>query len=652
MDHPLDPANLCNQSDDSGRDDFAEPISINALRMARFLVPLDDAAMGLDAAGIEKNLVVAKSLLLWPPNLFAFTSEMLSATGAYYLVVSPPKDQHDRGKEVWPPETYKTIVGPEDSWASDVRKWGRAWRDLLNKKSQDHFLKNLNPKKVFDSAELDQLLKETVPDEIMECWENFAAGFDNGDMKDLACLKPGPERSRHWKYFVHLMTLHAVADEACLGWGIRQFVSIWGEEKRSEAQVFAEDLLGRRGTLATIHEDRCRVLPKRHTPNVGMTLRSISTSLALYHRSSLDVKWRPAVETPLTKNGEPITSLNVLLLPWPYKIWASDFKQWHDAPYQNNSGREAFFQYLPDGDSQDEASRTKLKERDEGEYLEIELPDLLAKASAEGGRVDLVILPELAISNRNIPILESKLKQFGVSGYIAGVRDTGDDDDDDGTQRFSRNMVYCKFLRREVGGFNFPPNKEANIDYRQHKHHRWKLDRSQIVSYQLGGCLPPTMDWWEGIKLSRRKVTFINVGNEITICPLICEDLARQEPISDLIRAVGPTLVVAILMDGPQKMSRWSAGYASVLADDPRSSVLTFTCLGMVEKMQIPGVPKSRAVALWKDPLHRPNEIELGENKRAILLYLNVEDQKEVIADGRVEEVATPYLTLGGTTQI
>ena len=643
MDYTVHSTNPYSERDDREDDDVAQ--SITALRMTRFLIPLDDLTMGLaDEEGLKQNRLVAKSLLLWPPNLFAFTSEVLSATGAYYLVVSPTKDQRHKIREVWPPEAYKPDVSRKNSWSKDVRKWGRTWRNLLNKKDRDYFTRNLNPRKQFGSDELEQLLEETVPGAIRECWESFAAGFDTKDIKDLLCLMEGEERSRHWKYFVHLMTLHAVADEACLGWGIRRFVSEWGEKKTSEAQLFAERRLGQRGTLATVHEDRCRILPKRHTPNVGMTLRSISSNLALYHRSSVDVKWRPAVETPLTRNGKQITSLNVLLLPWPYRIWASDFKKLESAPYKANPGREAFFQYIPDGKGQD---KTKLKDRNEVEYLETVLPNLLENAKTEAGRVDLVILPELAISSRHIRILESKLKELEVSGYIAGVRDSGEDVGD-GPKRFGRNMVYCKFLRREKEGFEFPPNIEADTDYRQHKHHRWKLDQSQIVSYQLGGRLSPNINWWEGIKLSRRRVTFINVGNEITICPLICEDLARQEPISDLIRAVGPTLVVAILMDGPQKMSRWSAGYASVLADDPRSSVLTFTCLGMVEKMEIPGVPRSRAVALWKDPLHRVNEIDLEDNKQAILLYLNVQDQKEITADGREEEVATPYLTLGG----
>ena len=45
---------------------------------------------------------------------------------------------------------------------------------------------------------------------------------------------------------------------------------------------------------------------------------------------------------------------------------------------------------------------------------------------------------------------------------------------------------------------------------------------------------------------------------------LICEDLARQEPAAELIRAVGSNLVIALLMDGPQLNNRWPARYAAV----------------------------------------------------------------------------------------
>jgi hypothetical protein len=45
--------------------------------------------------------------------------------------------------------------------------------------------------------------------------------------------------------------------------------------------------------------------------------------------------------------------------------------------------------------------------------------------------------------------------------------------------------------------------------------------------------------------------------NQITWSVLVCEDLARKDPAADLIRAVGPNLLIALLMDGPQLKSRW-----------------------------------------------------------------------------------------------
>ena len=59
---------------------------------------------------------------------------------------------------------------------------------------------------------------------------------------------------------------------------------------------------------------------------------------------------------------------------------------------------------------------------------------------------------------------------------------------------------------------------------------------------------------------------------------------AEPEPAAELIRAVGPNLLIALLMDGPQLSNRWPARYAAVLAEDPGTSVLTLTSLGMAER--------------------------------------------------------------------
>jgi hypothetical protein len=621
---------------------------VTALEVFRWLIPfseLENNKRSYEMLEHQRN--ASKSLLLWPPNLFAFTSLILGTTGAYYLVVSPARDDEDpyARRQIWPPQKYdeETDFGTENKWKEKVRDLGQDWRKRLNNKSKSYFIEYLFSDRL-DINVLDGLLQEVTPPGIQEIWTDFSRGFDEKDIKDLLCKSEDPDiRATHWKYFVDLMTLHAIADEACVGWGIRDFYKTL-EESKSPSQAFAEELLIERGTLATIHEDRCRILPKRHNPNVGMTLRSISSNLAFYHHSSVEVKWRISeTEIPLTqdvknKGEDQISSLNILLLPWPYRISASDFSELKKAPFQNEVGNESFFIYNPPDLEQS---------KEDSDTLTKTLKKVLRDAKIEAGRIDLVILPELAISEDNIEEFEEILKAEEISGYIAGVRRKPDEK----KYRFGRNMVYCKFLKLGSGEPVYVPNPKTSPhseDYKQNKHHRWKLDRSQIIKYQLGGSLSTNKVWWEGIKLARRRVTFINVGEQITICPLICEDLARQEPISDLIRAVGPTLVVAILMDGPQKVSRWSAGYANVLADDPRSSVLTFTCLGMVERSASPGYPKSRGVALWKDPHSPPNEIELDEGRKGIVLYLNVENQREIVADGRKEDLPTSYLTLGG----
>jgi hypothetical protein len=60
---------------------------------------------------------------------------------------------------------------------------------------------------------------------------------------------------------------------------------------------------------------RCRVLPKRHNPVIGITLRSISSNLA-FHQSPVDVVWRKTQGNPLgnrLKRDRP-AKMSILLL--------------------------------------------------------------------------------------------------------------------------------------------------------------------------------------------------------------------------------------------------------------------------------------------------------------------------------------------------
>ena len=100
-------------------------------------------------------------------------------------------------------------------------------------------------------------------------------------------------------------------------------------------------------------------------------------------------------------------------------------------------------------------------------------------------------------------------------------------------------------------------------------------------------------------------------------------------------RDVGPTLVVTILLDGPQLATRWTARYAGVLADDPGTAVLTLTANGMVERSRPTGMPPSTVVALWKDPTRGLREISLERGATGVLVSLAATRARRRVADGR-----------------
>ena len=175
----------------------------------------------------------------------------------------------------------------------------------------------------------------------------------------------------------------------------------------------------------------------------------------------------------------------------------------------------------------------------------------------------------------------------------------------------------------------------------QSKHHRWCLDRSQILQYGLGARVPASRECWEGIHLGDREINFVTLQSWLTICVLICEDLARQDPLAEVIRAVGPNLIFALLMDGPQLKNRWPSRYASVLAEDPGCSVLTLTSLGMSSRSRPREVErggaadKSSVIALWKDAWYGEREIALEPGHDACVLSLVCRSEKEYTLDGR-----------------
>jgi hypothetical protein len=439
--------------------------------------------------------------------------------------------------------------------------------------------------------------KDAIPDALKrywkQIWKNRDVHFANLDLPRHRALRGA------------LFGLVAAADEACHGVGLPHPSKDPGNDQfHSRIGVRLAETGG--GTLCKrIAMSRARVLPKTHTPSNGMTIRSLSHHLALCPPGEIDVCWHA---TPLDHDHQ---NLNLLLVPWPLTIHPSSFVE----RKRTHIGAR-FFSYEIQS-----AGAIKL------------IKSLVKKGMKMVGRVDGIILPEMALAPREYEALKGLAFEIGVDFIVCGVGMRG-------KRGFGQNtLIFCtrppsynlRKSGRKVRRLAFRPETIRN------KHHRWRLDRKQVAQYGLGGVLAGKWSWWEDIKVNKRQLDFFALHRWLTVCPLICEDLARQDPVAEIVRAVGPNLVIVILMDGPQLPSRWPSRYATVLADDPGCSVLTLTSLGMLQLSKDGhGNSTSRAIALWNDvECGTPRPLELPQNAQALILSLAVDWREEVTADGR-----------------
>jgi hypothetical protein len=243
----------------------------------------------------------------------------------------------------------------------------------------------------------------------------------------------------------------------------------------------------------------------------------------------------------------------------------------------------------------------------------------------------VVVFPESAVDEGDLEDLEALLDRHGVTMLITGVRQRAPQ-----SGRLPGNWVHIGVSSMlEKGAAVTGSNREQWFHVRQNKHHRWSLDEPQIYQYHLGGSLHPHIRWWEAMDVARRTVQFIELGEELTLVCLVCEDLAQNDDVAEVVRSVGPTLVVTPLLDGPQLASRWAARYASVLADDPGSAVATLSAYGMVRRCRPYGQDSSSVVGLWKDPVRGIREAPLEAGAHGILMTICGDRASRRTADSR-----------------
>jgi hypothetical protein len=428
------------------------------------------------------------------------------------------------------------------------------------------------------------------PELLAEEWAVFRAAMET----PLARLG----EAQDWRVCEAALTLHAIADEACAGLGVALTTSDgYGAIYRARGR----ELLARKGSLSRAPVEALRVLPKVRTAPNGTSSRTLSRYVGV-HRPGVETHWhKVAARLPATEPETDQTTF--LLLPWPLRVRESDFRPVPGSVRSLTDEPFGYFEFAP------------------SEALDLDLVDrTLTAALDETDHVQTVILPESAVEEGEIDELERVLARHGIGGLIAGVRGRPER-----PGQLPSNWVHYGRLTGQ--GWQH---------MRQAKHHRWSLDEGQIDQYHLVGALHPHIRWWEAMDVPRRSIQFVERGDGAVLATIVCEDLAQIDEVAEVIRAVGPTIVVTPLLDGPQLSSRWAARYASVLADDPGSAVLTLTSYGMARRSRPNRRDPSSIIALWKDPVGGTREIPLETGAHAVLLTASVDLTIRRSGDGRL----------------
>jgi hypothetical protein len=394
-------------------------------------------------------------------------------------------------------------------------------------------------------------------------------------------------------------------------------------------------------TISTVDPDIVCVAPKSRTAQIGCTLRSFSHNLALLPPKGLvRSKWigmnskpdwrRPGVDRryhdSIVEQRRTTDPFNLMVIPYPFEIKASDFRSATEVEKVKVSWRT--FDAFPMRSGSD----------DQVDQIKRFVSSLLASARKDAGAVHGVVLPELALSSRAYRRLEQDVfrrsddVEFFCTGLFQRPRLLIDDD-----VNLPPEIEKGNFAAMAVYYWDPKLGAKAPFEVRHRKHHRWRLDPSQIANYALGGALDPSGFWWENTRTFNREVPIIAMRQGWTVTTLICEDLARIDPAQEIVRSIGPNLVIALLMDGAQIKSRWPARYATVLADDPGSSVITLTSLGLIERANACGrVDASRSIGLWQGGALSPlRTLDLPQGAHALLLSLSVSSDEEFTLDGR-----------------
>ncbi len=532
----------------------------------------------------------------WPPDMFAAGAFLLNISGAYHRITP--------GGEIISDKNGEYLIS--DRLRERLREQAQRWRAAPN----------------------------AIPPEAIKAWSRLRR------CKARLCLSRDivDEKSLP-AWWADALILAAVADETCLGLG-QITGTINGLEPPDwiidpilgdmEEQEKSQEGLGRSRNNIPVTEplfswclaastDVLAVAPKARTPALGCTIRSVSQNLALLPPSGvMQAGW---ATPPVKSLNSPDNGFRALLIPFPYQI--------DDDAFKTNGSRKrwSWFEleqpWLPDSESEKEMKRFT------------DFIDKLVEQAETASPVNAIFFPEYAL---NWDVFDHLVQHVSKTHSSVSMIVSGSSSNCEGA---TGNFVLTAQILHEATEKDGQTRRLARTTSRA-KHHRWRIDKNQIEEYELTGAFPDdTKVYWEKMPILRRQIHAAPFRDGSVFVPLICEDLARSEPCHQYVRALGPNIVLVLLMDGPQIEKRWSARYALSLSEDPGSAVLTFTSKALIARSnsfganQDPPREVSHSIAMFRNPNGKPHEIECDDTHHAVVVEFKSKQCTDLSIDGR-----------------
>jgi hypothetical protein len=536
----------------------------------------------------------------WPPDMFAVAATLVDRSGCYAYIGVPELDPLDTNKKLG------------TSWIKVFQNQARLrlpgrikqyWRTLKLARDEP-----LSP----DFLGTTKANRRRLPDQ-------KAPALTDWHKAALALMAISDEAASGVGFMPDLKSGYTPASLVYFDYRLRKS----GVSKRKPLFQFPSSI------CAQVDRNKVCVQPKSCTPEIGCNLRTLSHHLALLpSKGTVETEWAISPDT-----ASVVGPLRLLLVPFPFSLSAQSFEAQPPtgAVSSGEVERDGYFQIAPSwlpkktwrGDGRGVAQPAS-------DFVRM-IEDLLEVAERDGWSIDGLVFPEIALSYM---LAEAIAKRFAATSPTSPIRKL---------QFFISGTFDLELARNQASYFQLKSGA-LTASITQSKHHRWKLDKSQIQRYGLSHALNPKTNWWEAIDVSQRRLQLHVLREGTTMCALVCEDLARYDPVMPALTALGPNLLIALLMDGPQLERRWSGRHATSLADDPGTSVLTFTSQALVARASESS--KSTSIAMWKQPGGPATELCLAPGGHALVIELDSDLCKQVTLDKRSDDCQTRILKL------